>query len=222
MSYSLYRVWNGFNGLRFHDNSLQVKKYNEYNGIISKVFSCKNQHEANFCLELLHKELSLGAKDATKLISGVIPSYNNYLLQATSFNDAEHQKLAIWLDGKNLDTAQIQTEAEELQAQLGKIVENIQAQIEKTEDENTKKIWNYILHSLRKVELILKNYDKLSLDFAVEECAHLNNRGNEQFDKFYEKLKNASTLFVQKGMDYLANKGFDKLWEIGSDISKNL
>ena len=205
--YPVFRVSNVFKQLK----SLKTPNNSAISHIFYKIFDCKSQKQFLFCQMLFDKELELmkecypnkenGDKFYQALHSDFLAISNGGASSLPGY-DRVASNIAAFLDSVDFNEAEQRIEIGKLQEDLNKIIERQKALLNdgKNPDGINKKLVLYAIDCLENVNLILKNFDKISIEFTVEEIAPL------ILMKHIRKDKDARQLF-QDLLTYMSKKG---------------
>lgn len=109
--------------------------------------------------------------------------------------DRVASNIAAFLDSVNFNEAEQRIEIGTLQEELNKIIEKQKELLSdgKNPDDINKKLVLYAIDCLENVNLILKNFDKISIEFTVEELIKFQDK-NQDMKDFTAKV----TKFIEK------------------------
>ncbi len=204
--YPVFRVNNVFKQLK----SLQKKDGSWRNTLtpsqeFRKIFDCKSQKQFLFCQMLFDKELELmkecypnkenGDKFYQALYSDFLQISNNGGSMLSGY-DRVATNISTFLDLVNFNEAEQRIEIGKLQEELNKIIEKKKALLNdgKNPDDINKKLVLYAIDCLENVNLILKNFDKISIEFTVEELIKFRDKDMKDFTDFTAKVNQ----FIEK------------------------
>ena len=193
MSASLYRVINVFKYLGTIDSNLYS---------LRKMFGCKTDEQFYFCVQLFYKELKLMKEQGSENIDQANVLYSEYkqsfdsVVSGRSFIKCPSQDGLVRSMGYlGFNEAEQRIEIGKLQEELNKIIEKQKELLSdgKNPDDINKKLVLYAIDCLENVNLILKNFDKISIEFTVEELIKFQDK-NQDMKDFTAKV----TKFIEK------------------------
>ena len=198
--YPVFRVNNVFTqlkSLRQPNNSISSQEFR-------RIFNCKSQKQFLFCQMLFDKELELmkecypnkenGDKFYQALYSDFLEISNNGFSELLAYGSVA-SNIATFLDSVNFNEAEQRIEIGKLQEELNKIIEKQKELLSdgKNPDGINKKLVLYAIDCLENVNLILKNFDKISIEFTIEELIKFQDK-NQDMKDFTAKV----TKFIEK------------------------
>ena len=190
MSASLYRVINVFKLLSGKNNN---------SGGLYDIFDCRTLEQFYFCVKLFYKELKLMQEQGSENIDQANVLYSEYkqsfdsVMSGRSFIKCpSHDGLVRSMSYLGFNEAEQRIEIGTLQEDLNKIIEKQKELLSdgKNPDDINKKLVLYAIDCLENVNLILKNFDKISIEFTMEELAklHCSKYIDEELKSFGGKL----------------------------------
>ena len=172
MSASLYRVINVF--------KLLSGKNNSSSGLYD-IFDCRTIGQFYFCVQLFYKELELMREQgsyphqANALYGEYKGSFDSVMGGGSFIKCPSHDGLVRSMGYLGFNEAEQRIEIGKLQEELNKIIEKQKELLSdgKNPDDINRKLVLYAIDCLENVNFILKNFDKISIEFTMEELAKL-------------------------------------------------